>query len=136
MELTTIIEFLEDQTGCREVSATSDITEDLGVDGDDFDDLLRRFSSVFNVDVSGCLWYFHCGEEGGWNSIGGMFFRSPDKRVPHIKVTPIMLLDFVKKGRWDLQYPEHRLPKVRYDMLINQVLFIGVLAFLIYKLAF
>ena len=67
-----VIEFLKDQTGCNQMSVDSAITEDLGVD--DFDNLINNFSKEFNVDVSSWLWYFHCGEESGWNNIGAYFF--------------------------------------------------------------
>lgn len=133
IELAEIVKFLKDQTGCDKIFENSDVTEDLGVDGDDFDDLVVTFSKKFNVDISSCLWYFHCGEEGNWNSIGGAFFESPDRRVKHIPVTPLMLLEFAQKGKWDIQYPDHKLPKRRYDILINQALIVGFVVFLIYK---
>jgi hypothetical protein len=131
VELAEIVAFIKDQTGCDKVAENSDITEDLGVYGDDFDELIVNFSKKFNVDISSCLWYFHCCEEG--NSIGGAFFKSPDKRVKHIPVTPLMLFEFAQKGKWDIQYPDHKLPKRRYDILINQVLIVGFVIFLIYK---
>lgn len=135
VELPEIIEFIKCQTGCDKVSEDSDITVDLGVDGDDFDDLVGSFAKKFNVNVSSCLWYFHCAEEGSWNSIGGAFFRSPDKRVKHIAVTPMMLFEFAQKGKWDLPYPEHELPKRRYDILVNRILVIAFIVFVIYKCA-
>lgn len=134
-ELSEILQFVKEQTGSDEVFDNSDITEDLGVDGDDFDKLIGSFATKYNVDVSSCLWYFHCAEEGSWNSIGGVFFSSPDKKVKHIPVTPLMLSEFARKGRWDLQYPEHSLSKRRYDIIINQILVIGLLVFIIYKCA-
>ena len=134
-ELSEIVEFLKNQTGCDTVLDNSDVTEDLGVDGDDFDDLVLNFSKKFNVDTSSCLWYFHCSEEGSWNSIGGTFFESPDKRVKHIPVTPLMLLEFAHKGKWVIKYPDHKLPKKRYDILINQLLIAVFVVFLIYKCA-
>jgi hypothetical protein len=36
-------------------------------------------------------------------------------------VTPKILFDFFQKGKWDLEYPEHSIPKKRYDILINQI---------------
>jgi len=131
VELAEIVTFIKDQTGCEEVFENSDVTEDLGVDGDDFDDLIADFSKKFNVDISSCLWYFHCGEEG--NSIGGAFFKSPDRRVNHIPVTPLMLHAFVQKGKWDIQYPDHKLPKRRFDLHINLLLIVVFVVFLIYK---
>lgn len=85
------------------------------------------------MDISSCLWYFHCGEEGSWNNIGGTFFKSPDERVKHIAVTPDMLSEFAKIGKWNIDYPDHKLPKRRYDILINQLLILAFIIFLIYK---
>ena len=135
-EVSEIIDFLKDKTGTDDVSENSDIGNDLGIDGDDYDELILEFSKKYNVDVSSCLWYFHCSEEGSWNSIGGSIFRSPDKRVKYIPITPVMLSDFTKIGKWNIQYPEHKLPKRRYDILINQILVIGFILFLLFKFVF
>lgn len=132
-EVSEIIEFLKHKTGTDIVSENSDIANDLGVDGDDYDELLQDFSEKYNVDISSCLWYFHWSEEGSWNSIGGSIFKSPDKRVEHIPVTPLMLSQFTKTGKWDIQYPEHKLPKRRYDIIINQILVLAFIAIIIYK---
>lgn len=132
-EVSEIIEFLKDRTGAGNVSENTDIANDLGVDGDDYDELIREFSKKYNVDVSSCLWYFHWSEEGSWNSIGGTIFQSPDKRVEHIAVTPIMLSEFTKAGKWNIEYPDHKLPKWRYDIIINQILVIVFILFLLYK---
>jgi hypothetical protein len=135
VELPGILKFVRDQTGSDEVFENSDIAEDLGVDGDDFDELINNFAKKFNVDISPCLWYFHFTEEGNWNSIGGAFFSSPDKRVKRIPVTPSMLFEFARKGKWDIQYPEHQLPERRYDIIINQLLIISFLIFTVCKCA-
>lgn len=135
-ELAEIIDFLKEITGANNVSEYSDIANELGVDGDDYDEFVQEFSKRYKVDISPYLWYFHCSEEGSWNSIGSFFFRSPDKRVKHIPVTPAMLAEFTKTGKWDVEYPEHKLPKRRYDLLINQALVIAFILFLIFKFIF
>ncbi|MBK7307659.1 MAG: DUF1493 family protein [Chitinophagaceae bacterium] len=132
-EASEIIEFLKDRTGTDVVTENSDIANDLGVDGDDYDELISEFSKKYSVDISSFLWYFHCSEEGSWNSIGGSFFKSPDKRVTHIPVTPIMLAEFTKVGKWNLQYPEHSVPKRRYDIVIYQFLILAIIVFIFYK---
>ena len=135
VELAEIIKFVKDHTGSDEVAENSDIADDLGVDGDDFDELIGSFAKKYNVDVSSCLWYFHFAEEGSWNSIGKAFFSSPDQRVQRIPVTPLMLLEFARKGKWDIPYSDHTIPKRRYDIIINVLLIIGALIFVIYKCA-
>ena len=135
-EVAEIIEFLKDKIGVDNVSENSDIGNDLGVDGDDYDELIIAFSKKYNVDISSWLWYFHCSEEGSWNSLGGMLFESPDKQVKYIPVTPLMLTEFTQVGKWNIQYPEHNLPKRRYDLLINRFLILVFLSFVLYKCAF
>ncbi len=132
-EVSEIIEFLKDETGTDNVSENSDIGNDLGIDGDDYYDLVTEFSKKYNVDVSSWLWYFHCSEEGSWNSIGGTLFKSPDKRVKYIPVTPLMLSEFTKIGKWNIEYPEHALPKRRYDIIINWLLILAFIPFVLYK---
>jgi hypothetical protein len=135
VELSEIINFVEKHTGADNVSENSDLTKDIGVDGDDFDELINEFAKKYNVDISSCLWYFHCSEEGSWNSIGRAFFKSPNNRVIHIPVTPLMLFGFTKVGKWNLEYPEHKLPKKRYDIIINNLLILICILFLLYKCA-
>ena len=131
----SIVEFITIQTRCEsnEVLPQSDLGNDLGVDGDDYEELISEYSKQFEVDISGFLWYFHFAEEGNGNSIGGKLFPPPNEHVLHIPVTPVMLLDFAKKGFWDLKYPEHQLPKRRYDLWINFLLIGLFLAFILYK---
>ena len=103
-----------------------DICKDLGCGGDDFQELIEEYARKFKVDRSAYLWYLHAGEEGRWNSIGSLFFKPPYKKVEHIPVTPQLLLEFANAGKWGMNYPEHRLSKRRYDMLMNQLV-VGLL---------
>ena len=129
--------FIVDKAGCKyeEVKEGADIDHDLGCTGDDFDELISEFSSRFNVNMENYLWYFHTDEEGNSNSIGRMFFKTPNERVKHIAVTPDVLLESANSGEWTLAYPEHKLPKRRYDILINQVIVVLFIIFVIYKCA-
>lgn len=127
--------FLKEQAGVDEVSENDDITDDLCIIGDDFFDLVKAFGKRFNVDISTCRWYFHTAEEGSFNSIGGSFFRPPNERVKHIPVTPLLLLEFANSGKWNIEYPEHTIPKKRYDLIINKWILIIALAFILYKCA-
>lgn len=136
IEVSEIINFLKDKTGSDKISENSDITTDLGVDGDDFFELILEFGKKYHVDISSCIWYFHCAEEGSWNSIGGAFFKPPNYRVQHIPITPFMLLEFVKLGKWDIQYPDHKIPKKRYDIIFNVLLILSLIIFTLYKCAF
>lgn len=115
-----INELIRAKTGVDDVQPSDDLRYDLGVWGDDLHELLAEYANTFSVDMSGYLWYFHTEEEG--QNFGGGFFKPPNERVKHIPITPALLLDMANKGRWDMIYPEHRLPKRRWDIIINQAL--------------
>ncbi|MCG8579135.1 MAG: DUF1493 family protein [Bacteroidales bacterium] len=126
-----ILKFIQDQTGLDSLESDSDIFE-LGIVGDDFDDLIGRFSEKYKVQMGSYLWYFHTDEEG--QNIGGLFFKPPNKRVERIPITPRVLLDIANHGSWNIFYPKHRLPKYRIDTLINWIFATGVIFFFIYTL--
>jgi hypothetical protein len=129
--------FIVDKTGCdyEEVKDDADIDNDIGCTGDDFDELISDYSIKFHVNMDNYLWYFHTYEEGHSNSIGRLFFKSPYEKVKHIAVTPKVLLHSANAGMWTLVYPEHKLPKRRYDILINQIVIALFIIFVIYKCA-
>lgn len=124
-----IICFVEEKTGANNVRQSDDIYNDLGCVGDDFHELIEAYAEKYTVDMSSYLQYFHADEEGGWNSIGGIFIKAPYKRVKRIPVTPLLLLDFAHKRKWTIDYPEHNLPIRRYDILSNQFLVIILITY-------
>ena len=132
--LDEIADFVCEQTGHAHVTPTTRLVEDTGADGDDMFELMERYSERFDVDLSTYRWYFHHGEEGGWCSFGGLFFAPPYKRVQHMPITVAMLHQFAEQKRWGIQYPDHKLPKRRIDMLINQILSVVVLSWIGYAL--
>ena len=129
--------FIVNKTGCEEDEVTSncDIMNDLGCSGDDFHELINEYAKKFNVNMDNYLWYFHTGEEGHSNSIGRIFFKAPYERVKQIPITPTFLLGSANKRKWLLTYPDHLLPKRRYDILINQIVIVSFIVFVIYKCA-
>ena len=129
--ITEIIDLVKELTGAENVTENSDVETEIGCYGDDFTELIEEYSNRFNVDVSTYLWYFHTGDEG-FSSIGGLFFKPPNNRVERIPVTPKMLFEFAEKGKWDVKYPQHRIPKYRLDLLINSIIGIGVIVYAIY----
>lgn len=120
-----VIIFLKEETRAKKIETDSDIFYDIGVVGDDFDKMMHKFSEKFSVNMDEYLWYFHGDEEGSFWSIGSFFFAPPNKRVNRIPVTPALLAEAANKGKWNIQYPDHKLPKWRVDMYIDQA--IGVL---------
>jgi len=129
--LTDIQQFVADEAleEIETINEDTDIYDDLSCVGDDFHELIENYSAKFNVTMDGYLWYFHSDEEG--QNFGALFFKPPYQRVQRIPVTPKMLLDFANKGYWDITYPEHRLPKWRYDIIIGLLLLV-VLPILLY----
>ncbi len=127
--------FIVASTGCeeKEVTSTCDLMNDLGCSGDDFHELIDDYGKMFNVNLDNYLWYFHTDEEGHSNSLGRIFFKAPYERVKQIPVTPTLLLDSANEGKWFLNYPEHTLPKLRKDILVNQLIVMLFIIFVIYK---
>lgn len=115
-----IIEFLKEWSGRDKIKPYTDIFGDIGIVGDDFEEMIEKYAKTFSVDMKSYLWYFHTNEEG--QSIGGQFFTPPFDSVKRIPLTPAMLADFANKGKWDIQYPDHKLPKQRYDLLVNKLM--------------
>ena len=121
--------FLEDYSGIYPDDPNIDIFKDMGVVGDDFHEMMEKYSEQYDVDMSDYLWYFHADEEG--SGMGGCFFKPPNKRVKRMPVTPKMLSDFIETKKWKVDYPEHLIPNRRSDLLINQVIIIVFFAGLI-----
>jgi hypothetical protein len=128
-----IIQFLKEETYEEVITSETDIFNECGISGDDSHELIEKYQMKYNVDMSNYLWYFHCDEEGS-TFITGMFFKPPYKRVTRIPITPKMLTDFANSKIWKIDYPEHKLPKYRYDMIFNKVLFLVILIWLISSL--
>ena len=118
--------FLSQFTGeTHRLQDDADVFERLGIDGDDGTEFIEAFAARFDVDVSSYRWYFHNGEEG-W-SLGGLFFRSPDRRVERLPITPTILMESIRTKRWELTYPAHHMPAARRDIQINRALTLLVL---------
>ena len=126
-----ILKFVKELTCAETVTENSDIESEIGCYGDDFHELIEEYSKRFNVDMSTYLGYFHTREEGS-ESIGGLFFAPPNNRVKRIPITPKMLFEFAEKGKWGIKYPEHDIPKKRYDLFINLILLIATIILGIY----
>jgi hypothetical protein len=110
---------------CGKVEPDSDLFG-LGINGDDFHNMMDEFADRFHVNMDGYLWYFHTNEEG--QNIGGLLFPSPNKRVKRIPVTPLMLVEAANIGMWSCVYPKHSLPTKRWDIVINRSIAIILLA--------
>ncbi|MFC3077718.1 hypothetical protein ACFODL_06420 [Phenylobacterium terrae] len=104
----------------------ADLFDRFGICGDDASDFMDAFGARFDVTGDEYLWYFHH-EEEGWN-FGALFFAPPNRRVERIPITPDILVRAIETGRWPVQYPPHALPKVRWDIRLNQSMLLVPLA--------
>jgi hypothetical protein len=135
IETSEIIDFLRELSGRNNIGPDSDIFKDIGIEGDDFHEMIEKFSAKYSVKMDSYLWYFHTNEEG---QNLGIFFNPPYKRVKRIPVTPRMLSDFATKGFWDIKYPDHKIPDYRYDLIFNKIVigifFLFLLIWIIFKI--
>ena len=111
-----------------EVHIDTDLENDVKITGDDISDFLEKYSLEFNVNMKNYLWYFHQHEET-YGGIGALLFKTPKDRVKHIEITPEILLESANKGYWNVNYPEHKLPKFRYDIITNFSIAIVIVTF-------
>lgn len=116
--------FLEEYTSIYAEHPDVDICKELKVSGNDFHEMIDDFGRIYNVDMSGYLWYFHTDEEG--LNLGGIFFKPPYLRVKRIPVTPRMLAEFIEIKEWNVAYPDHQLPGIRYDLIISKIILCGI----------
>jgi len=129
--LDEITNFLEDYSGVYPESPKTDIWKDMGIVGDDFHEMMENYSKNYNVDLSNYLWYFHTDEEG--YSIGGLIVDPPYKMMERIPVTPELLASFIETKKWEIDYPKHKLPKRRADLLIDlSIIVIFVIGFVMW----
>jgi hypothetical protein len=129
MNIADIYDYLNSEEAIEysKLSPESDLMEDLGLEGDDFSELIEDFSKKYDIDMDSYLWYFHHREEG-WN-LGALIFKPPYAQVKAIPVTPEVLLTAAKTRVWPVKYPNHKLKSGRPDILFNQVLFSGIAIF-------
>ena len=123
-----IIDFIETEYWKSNLQSNSDIFTLLKIDGDDCEELLSKYAEKYNVDMNDFLWYFHYQEEGSLTfNLGSLFFKNPHNRVKEIPITPKMLTKFAETKKWEINYPYHKLPEKRKDILLNKIVLIVTL---------
>jgi hypothetical protein len=60
-----------------------------------------------------------------------LFKNSPSFRVPHIPVTPRLLLQAVTERRWPVEYPEHDVSGQKFDITIDRVIALALVLLLL-----
>lgn len=129
--LNEVYNFLEDYSGKEPMGPNTDIFFDLGITGDDFHELIENYAKNYEVDMTNYLWYFHVNEEGS-PGIGGFFFRPPYERVQRIPITPQLLAECIVSKKWNIEYPQHTLPKYRKDLWVNTFCFVVIVVLGLY----
>ncbi|MCG8493882.1 MAG: DUF1493 family protein [Sneathiellales bacterium] len=121
-----LFDFISRETGidAKILNLDSDISMEFGVYGDDLLELIDRYSIEFEVNIESFLWYFHSPEEA--TNPFRLIFPPPDRRVERIPITPRMLFTFMETGNWDLEYPRHRLPARRWDIISLKIFLLTV----------
>lgn len=61
-----------------------------------------------------------------------MAFKTPDKRVSQIPVTLEMLQNFANLKEWSIEYPDHSIPKQRYDVILTYAALFLIISFVLY----
>ena len=121
-DFSRISQFISDECAYDDhIGPDEDIFGRIGITGDDTDDFMIAFQKTFDVDMRNYLWYFHSEEEGGLD-LGGLFFKSPDRLVTRIPITPRLLSDSINAKEWSVQYPDYTMPKIRRDLALNWIL--------------
>ena len=127
-EFAGIFAFLGEELGVDQAHLTPDTSlhDDLGVGGDEFDELVGDFAERFRVDMSGYRWYFHHDAKG--TDPADLFFRQPS--YDRIAVTPRLLLESANAGRWVVAYPSHRAPRRGLHLSILSCVFMMLILML------
>jgi len=116
----------EYSNGSVSLLSDDDLFKKLSLAGDDCDDFLVAFGERFNVDMAELRWYFHY-EEEGMLTPAAFFFKPPYLRVKRIPITIKLLQEAILSRKWPIQYPEHVLPKRRWDVIATYVFFAALL---------
>jgi Protein of unknown function (DUF1493) len=120
--------FLGQELGTDEAQLrpNTSVLDDLGVDGDAFDELMGAFAERFGVDMAGYRWYFHHHSEAA--DPADLFFRP--QSYDQIAVTPTLLLESANAGRWLVEYPPHRAPRRGFHLSLLSCLLMMLILWL------
>ena len=123
---TAVLKFIEDFWHWKgPLADDEDLFATLGIEGDDASGFMDAFVARFEIDAAAYRWYFHHADEG-WN-FGGLFYKPIHARFGRIPITVATLTEAVRAGCWPIAYPDHVVPKRRWDIVINQLFGVAVL---------
>ena len=98
-----VLAFVAESTGVApgQVTLSSRLAQDLGLDGDDAVEFMEAFKSHFGVDLSAFEFRRHFGPEAAFSPLHWLFWLVVPSRRPHL--TPITvqnLCDAAETKRW------------------------------------
>ena len=87
----------------EKINAETRVRQDLGVDGDDAAELMRKFSEVFSVDLAEFKFNRHFGPDAGFNPIIWLFYKASGRlNLIDIRVRDLVFAASV--GKWTVNY--------------------------------
>ena len=130
--LNDIKQFIATQLNCDLASVTDDADIVYDLDCVDFalDEFIAAYRTKYGVNMQDYRWYFHTNVvSGDTSSLGKMLFKPSPNAVKHIPITPKILWESASNGKWNIWYPEHTVPRRRFDVYIQAtIIFIFILA--------
>ena len=88
----------------EELSLQTDLSGDLGVDGDDGCELLRRLGEEFAINLEAVEIGRHFGPEGAFNPFALLSPSWWRRRREHVPIRIHGLVEAAKAGKWTIRY--------------------------------
>ena len=129
-----IKQLISTQLGCDLALVTDDADIVYDLDCVDFalDEFIAAYRSKFGVNMEDYRWYFHTNVvSGDTSALGKMLFKTAPNAVKHIPITAKILWESASVGKWVIWYPEHTVPRRRFDAYIQaSIIFIFIVLML------
>lgn len=81
-----VVKIIEYQSGAKKIKPESRIAHDMGVDGDDADELINALQKQFDIDMTNFSFDKHFGPEG-FNPISFIYFLFNRNKLNLIPIT-------------------------------------------------
>jgi hypothetical protein len=133
--ITEIQQFISTQLGCdlSLVTTDADIVYDLDCVDFALDDFIATYRSKFGVNMEDYRWYFHTNVvSGDTSALGKMLFKPTPNAVKHIPITAKILWESANVGKWLISYPEHTVPRRRFDAYIQATILLIFIVVVLY----
>jgi len=96
-----VVAFLEREARSGKVDLGMDLRQDLGIDGDDAEELLQRFCVAFEVDAQDFQFSEHFGPEAGFEPITWLLAKLLGWRRKLKPLTVRALVNAAERGRFE-----------------------------------